>query len=82
MLLHTVILPQCVPYRHFISPCSTFELTHCQATAWWVPRAATLLVRSRLLEGVGGPYFGSVQGCDPLLTPDTKDTVFRIFGYD
>ena len=47
-----------------------------------MPRAATLLVRSRLLEGVGGPYFGSVQGCDPPLTLATRDTVFRIFGYD
>ena len=53
-----------------------------QATAGWVTWAATLLIRSRLLEGVGGPCFGSVQGCDRLLTPATIDTVVRIFGYD
>ena len=47
-----------------------------------VPWAATLLVRSRLLDGVGGPYFGSVRVFDPLLTPATRDTVIRIFGYD
>ena len=33
-----------------------------------VPRAATLLARSELLVGAGGPYFGSARAYVPSLT--------------
>jgi hypothetical protein len=55
------------------------HLAHHQTMAGW-PWAAALLVRSKLLGRVGGPYFGSAQGCDPPLTPATKDIIVRIFG--
>ena len=45
------------------------------------PPRATLPVRSQILEGAGGPYFGGVEGCGPLLTPATRNTVIRVFGY-
>ena len=46
-----------------------------------MPWAATLLARSQLLEGSGGPYFGSARGYVSSLTPATKRILKRIFGY-
>ena len=76
-MLLTVIL-----FHHGVDVPPSNSHTDKPRPAGWVPWAATLLVRSRLLEGPGGPYFGSVHCCDPLLTPATIDTVVRIFGYD
>jgi hypothetical protein len=46
-----------------------------------VPWAATLLARSQLLEGAGGPYFGSARGDVSLLASAIKNTniIKRIF---
>ena len=43
--------------------------------------AATLLARSQLLEGAGGPYFGSARGYASSLTSAIKHTMKRIFEY-
>ena len=46
-----------------------------------MPWAATLLARSQLLEGAGGPYFGSARSGVSLLASAIKDIIKRIFGY-
>lgn len=46
-----------------------------------MPCAPTLLARSQLLEGAGGPYFGSVRAYDPSLTSAIKRIIKRILGY-
>ena len=46
-----------------------------------MPWAATLLARSQLLEGAGGPYFGSARGYASSLTLAIKHIVKHIFGY-
>ena len=48
----------------------------------WVPWAATVLARSQLLDGAGGPYFGSARGYDHSLPAPIKHIIKLIFGWD
>ena len=46
-----------------------------------VPWAATLLARSQLLEGAGGPYFGSARDYASSLASAINHIIKHIVGY-
>ena len=75
------IAPLCALPAFYFTVSDTPTHTPHQTKAGWVPWAATLLARSQLLEGAGGPYFGSARGYASSLIPAIKYSVIHIFGY-